>query len=242
MNEIDETTLSNNLKSNIWNVNKYQAYYIYDPIRTISLVDDVIINNNNKKNENTIQTKRRYIERESIDPVLFISTTNVSPNYKPLLSSITTILSIGWIFIYDGGLYTKTEKVNGMIRAYYEAGEHITSLVSTSASSESASSVSASVSTVMGAVGTTNTNIGTAVWDGTAASQVWEKIGMDGSYLTLLFTMLPLTLLLIQVGHELAHLIYAKKGGFEIASPLLPPLPTISSTFSSSSSSSSSSS
>merc|ERR1712238_51534 len=39
-------------------------------------------------------------------------------------------------------------------------------------------------------------------------------------------------------GHELAHLIYAKKGGFEIASPLLPPLPTISSTFSSSSSSS----
>ena len=75
-NEIDETTsLSNyNLKSQIWNVNKYQAYYIYDPIRTISLVDDVIINNNNKKNENTIQTKRRYIERESIDPVLFIST------------------------------------------------------------------------------------------------------------------------------------------------------------------------
>lgn len=202
-NEIDETTtLSNNLKSNIWNVNKYQAYYIYDPIRTIPLVDDVIINNNNnnKTNENTIQTKRRYIERESIDPVLFISTTNVSPNYKPLLSSITTILSIGWIFIYDGGLYTKTEKVNGMIRAYYEAGEHITSLVSTTSASESASSVSASsVSTVMGAVGTTNTNIGTAVWDGTAASQGWENIGMDGSYLTLLFTMLPLTLLLIQV-------------------------------------------
>merc|ERR1711957_767790 len=57
-NEIDETTTlsNNNLKSQIWNVNKYQAYYIYDPIRTISLVDDVIINNNNnnnKKKDNT---------------------------------------------------------------------------------------------------------------------------------------------------------------------------------------------